>query len=322
MAVPPGSSVTESTSAPLPDAAHDEPADAAHVQLIADAPAGSASVTAAPITVDGPALATVTVYTVVPPGVAVSVPSVLVIDRSAWANTVVVSVAVLLAGVGSTPTPGMVTVAVFDSTPANAGSIVASTMNVAVPPATRSIVAEMLPVPVGLSHVDDADAAHVHDTPESGAGTTSSTGALAIVDGPLLVTTIEYWIDVPAMSVTLPSVLVIDRSAFGLMVVDADAVLFDGSGSLEPAGAATAAVLTIVPVALGATVAVTLNVTLPPTTRSTVAAMLPLIGPTWSQLPPADGAHVHDTAVRPAGMMSLTGASLMSDGPALPTTTV
>ena len=75
---------------------------------------------------------TVTVYTVVPPGVAVSVPSVLVIDRSASATTVVLSVAELLAGVGSTPTPGIATVAVFDSNPMNPGAIVASTTKVAV----------------------------------------------------------------------------------------------------------------------------------------------------------------------------------------------
>ena len=93
----------------------------------------------------------------------------------------------------------------------------------------------------------------------------------------------EYWIVVPATSVMLPSVLVIDRSAFGSMVVDAEAELFDGLGSVAPAGAAIVTVLTIVPVAAAATVPVTVNVTLPPTTRSTVVERLPMVGPASSQ---------------------------------------
>ena len=122
---------------------------------------------------------------------------------------------------------------------------------------------------------------HVHDTAERAAGMTSiDRGILRSMDGPLLVTTIEYWIDVPATSVTLPSVLVIDRSAFGI----------DGrrcrtrccrpgwGRSIRPA-LRPVAVLTIVPVADGATVPVSVNDTLPPTARSTVVAMSPLIGP-------------------------------------------
>ena len=62
-------------------------------------------------------------------------PSVFVIDTSAWATIVVRSVAVLLAGVGSTPTPGMVTDAVLASTPVKVAAMVASTTNVAVEPA-------------------------------------------------------------------------------------------------------------------------------------------------------------------------------------------
>ena len=50
-----------STSAPLPDEPQTDPADAVQVQVIDVAPAGSASVTDAPLTADGPALATTTV---------------------------------------------------------------------------------------------------------------------------------------------------------------------------------------------------------------------------------------------------------------------
>ena len=147
VAWPPGTSEIESTIEPPPEGVHDDPAVALHVQLIAVAPAGRASETAAPVTDDGPALVTVTVYTVEPPGVATSVPSVLVTARSASATIVVVSVAELLAGVGSTPAPGIVTVAVFDSSPLKPGAMMASTTNVAVAPDRRSTVVAMSPLP-------------------------------------------------------------------------------------------------------------------------------------------------------------------------------
>ena len=51
-------------------------------------------------------------------------PSVLVIDRSALAPSVSVSVAELLPGVGSVTPAGAVTVAVFDSVPVAAAEIV------------------------------------------------------------------------------------------------------------------------------------------------------------------------------------------------------
>ena len=63
---------------------------------------------------------------------AVVVKSVLVIDRSARRTIAVVSVAELLPGVGSIEPPGIVTVAVFDSSPGTAEALtIAVTENVA-----------------------------------------------------------------------------------------------------------------------------------------------------------------------------------------------
>ena len=61
----------------------------------------------------GPALDAVIVYVTLPPGVAEVTPSVLVIDRSADAAKVSVSVAELLPGVGSVTPAGAATVAVL-----------------------------------------------------------------------------------------------------------------------------------------------------------------------------------------------------------------
>src|SRR4029078_10787862 len=116
--------------------------------------AGNTSTTDAPTKSDGPAFDTTTVYVTGVPGPSHATPSDLVIDKSAVAPTSVVSVAVLLDGVGSTPVPGMATEAVFDSAPPNAASIVAVRVNVAVPPAATSTVVEMLPDPPRSSQPD------------------------------------------------------------------------------------------------------------------------------------------------------------------------
>ena len=79
--------------------------------------AGKVSATVAPVALLGPALLAVIVYVTEPPGVAVVTPSVLVIDRSAVALSVSLSVAELLPGFGSVTPPGAVTVAVLLSVP-------------------------------------------------------------------------------------------------------------------------------------------------------------------------------------------------------------
>ena len=58
------------------------------------------------------------------PGTALVTPSVLVMDRSAWGVRLSVSVALLLAGLGSVVPAGGVTVAVLTRVPVAAGSIV------------------------------------------------------------------------------------------------------------------------------------------------------------------------------------------------------
>ena len=65
-------------------------------------PAGNVSVTLTAVASDGPALFTVIVYVPVDwPATTLVTPSVLVIERSASASTVVVAVASLFAGTGS-----------------------------------------------------------------------------------------------------------------------------------------------------------------------------------------------------------------------------
>ncbi len=72
------------------------------------------SATVAPVALLCPALLAVIVYVTEPPGVAVVTPSVLVIDRSAVALSVSLSVAELLPGFGSVTPP---TVAEFVMVP-------------------------------------------------------------------------------------------------------------------------------------------------------------------------------------------------------------
>ena len=125
-----------------------------------------------------------------PPGTAVADESVLVIARSARRVMVVVSVAVLLAGVGSVTPPGAATVAVFDKVPVAVAATVADTVNVAAPPAASVTEALIAPAPDEGQLEPAPVAAQVHVTPVSDAGNVSLTLAPVTVDGPLLVATI------------------------------------------------------------------------------------------------------------------------------------
>ena len=123
-------------------------------------------------------------YTVLPPGVAVDVPSDLVTTRLACATIVVVSVDVLSAGSSIVP-GGAVTVAVFESTPVKAAAIVPVTVKVADPPEGRSTVVLMSPlVGPALSQLPAPEATHVHDALVNAAGNTSVTAASTTDDGP------------------------------------------------------------------------------------------------------------------------------------------
>src|ERR671930_246993 len=109
------------------------------------------------------------------------------------------------------------------------------------------------------------------------------------------------------------------RSAVGVIRVLLSVALLFPAGSFVPAGAATDAVFVIVPDA-AVTVAVAVKVALPPESRLTLAAILPL--PEAGQLEPADAAHVQVTPETCAGKLSVTVAPVTALGPALLTTIV
>src|SRR5260370_828273 len=111
---------------PDPLAAQVPPPAPTHLQVAPVMAAGSVSATVAPVAVLGPAFDATIVYVMGEPGIAVAGPSVFVIERSACCCVrVSVSVAELLARFGSATLAGAVTVAVFDSVPVAAGSMVA-----------------------------------------------------------------------------------------------------------------------------------------------------------------------------------------------------
>jgi hypothetical protein len=183
VAVPLGSRSTVVLMFPRPDAGHVEPAEAVHVHVTPERVAGTVSVTVVATAADGPAFEATMVYVTVDPGIAVALPSVLVIDTSARRVMVVVSVAELLAGVGSVEPTGRATVAVFDTVPVAVDSTVALTVNVTEPPERTLTAAEMLPEP-DAGQLEPADAVHVHVTPDRVAGTVSVTVALVMAEGP------------------------------------------------------------------------------------------------------------------------------------------
>ena len=117
------------------------------------------------------------------PGTSPVAPSVLVIERSAVGTNVSVSVAVLLAAVGSVTPAETAADAVFASDPVAVDAIVAVNVNVAVPLGSRSTVVLMLPLPEA-GHVDPADAAHVQVAPDNDAGNVSVMAVAIAADGP------------------------------------------------------------------------------------------------------------------------------------------
>jgi len=115
-----------------------------------------------------------------------------------------------------------------------------------------------------------------------------------------------------------PSVLLIDRSAVGVMTVLLSVALLFPAGSFVPTGAAMVAVLEIVPDPLA--VAVTVKVADPPESRFTDAARLPL--PLAGQTDPALAVQVHVAPVTDAGKLSVTVAAVTALGPAFDATIV
>ena len=177
----------------------------------------------------------------------------------------------------------------------------------------------MLPTPLVLPHAEPADAEQVHAAPTSTPGSESAIVAAMMGDGPELVAMIVYATGAPAATLVRPSVLVIDRSAVGVIDVVSVAALSAGSGSLTPDGASIRAVLTTTPV-VAATVAVTVKVAVEPTARLRTVLMLPV--PEARHPAPADATQVHVAPVKAAGNVSTTGAPTTADGPALEATIV
>ena len=111
------------------------------------------------------------------------------------------------------------------------------------------------------------------------------------------------------------------KSAVGFNVSTSVAELFVRFVSVTPPGAATKAVFVIESVADALTVVLTVYVTVPPTRRFAVVFRLPEPLPE-PQNEPLDAEHVHEPTVSAAGKVSVTGALVTGEGPALFTTIV
>jgi len=124
------------------------------------------------------------------PGTAVAWPSVLVTARSAVGVSVSVSVALLLARLGSVKPAGAPRVAVFTRVPVAVGLIVPVALMVAVPPGSSVTTAETAPGPPEGAQAEPADGAQLQVTPAMAAGKESVTVPPVTVLGPGLVATI------------------------------------------------------------------------------------------------------------------------------------
>lgn len=244
---------------------------------------------------------------------------VLVMARSTVCVIVLTSVSLLLAGVGSGTEAGAMTVAVLLKDPVAELTTVAFNLNVAVLPGRRSTVVLMLPLPLGAPQAPPVEAVQVQVTLVSLVGTMSLTVAPVTVLGPLLRTVIVYIVCVPATTVFVPSVLVIERSAIGVSVFVSLAVSLFGFGSTAPPGIPTVAVFVIVPVAEGLGVTVKLNVAVPPFNRLTLVLILPVPFASWHE-EPVEATQVQEAARKTGGRVSTTGMPKTSFGPLFRTT--
>jgi hypothetical protein len=253
------------------------------------------------------------------PGTFVATPSVLVIDSSAVGVRVSVSVAELLAGVGSVTPAGAAIAAVLTKLPVAEALTVAVTVKVAALPTGRFTVALMLPLPLA-GHEPPPLAEQVHVAPVSEAGMVSVTVAAVADDGPAFAATMVYVTDVPGTIDATPSVFVIDRSAVGASVSVSVDVLFAAVGSVTPPGSATLAVFTRDPVALDEMAPVTVKVAVPLVSNVTGALIDP--EPDAGHEDPAEATQVHVTLLSEAGMVSVTVAAVTVEGPAFEATIV
>ena len=121
--------------------------------------------------------------------------------------------------------------------------------------------------------------------------------------------------------VARPSVLVIDRSAFGVKESVSVATLLAELVSTAPAGAVIVTELASEPVAVDDTATITVYVTEPAGDRVAVVdiGIVPLAAP---QVPPPPATHVHVPDVVPLGSASVIDALVAVDGPTLDATMV
>src|SRR5438067_314184 len=124
----------------------------------------------------------------------------------------------------------------------------------------------------------------------------------------------------PALTLLTPSVLVIERSATGVTVFVSLAELLPEVGSDVPAGGVIVALFVMLPVALPATVAVTVKVNELPTGKLTLmplpcrfATVTPAPGQTAPPVPPLQ---LTPVTVRLATAGSVSDAPVTTDGPA------
>ena len=250
--------------------------------------------------------------------------------RSATGWIVSVSVALLFAGVGSVTPAGVATLATLLMLPV--APAVPVTLKLTLPP--LGSVGIVMPAPCMAAIVTLAGAAHAAPpvgAPQLTAVTVrfATAGSVKIAPsapaGPALATTIVYVVAAPAFTVAIPSVLLIDRLAWALMVVFAVLLLLPPVLSLVPAGAAIVATLAIAPVTPA--VPVTVKVTLPVFGSVGITIPAPCINATVvdagaGQAAPLIGVpQVTLVTVRFATTGSVNTALFAADGPLFVTTT-
>src|SRR5262249_50254210 len=135
-------------------------------------PGGVGSVSSTSFAADGPALLTTMVYDTVCPGSTLAGP-LFVTARFAEAGRSDGSVASSFVGSGSTVPSGARTLAGFVTVPVASACTVAVAMNVAAPPAGRSTVVVIAPVPLGAPQLPPGVGVHDQLAPVSGGGNVS-----------------------------------------------------------------------------------------------------------------------------------------------------
>jgi len=158
---------------------------------------------------------------------------------------------------GSATPLGKATEAVFPSVPVAVLATCAVKLKVAVPPTARLTVALIFPLPPGTAQLEPAEAVQVQVALLNAAGKLSVMVAPVTAMGPLLVTTMVYVVGWPGVTCAALLVLVMIRSVEDNASVSV-AALFAPFVSTTPDGGAMLAEFDSEPVALAATIAVSM----------------------------------------------------------------